>query len=211
MDRPTFSDIVRRSGKPSLAQKWTGTAAAGEYTPLPRGEYVAHITDGQPHQARTTGNAGYRLTFTIAEGPYRGRRLSYDIWFTEAAIPQAKRDLAKLGVPVDDYEALLHWLDTTRLSPGIRCSLKVTTRKEDDGTEYKRVQAFQVVSIDAPAANPFPPPPAATTPPSSTAVASPAAPSEPGAPPSEAVTLPKRKRGRRPAADHNGTPEGGRP
>ena len=66
------------------------------------------------------------------------------------ACRKAKRDLAKLGVTA--LEQL-----NGRLPPGIRCRVKVTLRKDDDGNEYNRVKRFEVVGIDEPPNDAFAP------------------------------------------------------
>ena len=87
----------------------------------------------------------------------------------------AKRDLGKLGVTE------LTQLETP-LPPGIRCSVKLALRKNDDGTTYNRVRGFDVLGIDDdPNADPdFAPPPRSgqpdTTGPADTATAKAVAP-----------------------------------
>jgi hypothetical protein len=73
-----------------------------------------------------------------------------DLWLTPAALPLAKRDLGKLGV------TSLEQLERP-LPPGIRARVRVTLRKDDTGAEYNRVKSFDVVGIDAPAADAFAP------------------------------------------------------
>ena len=89
-----------------------------------------------------SGTPGYKLTFRVIEGEHAGRQFWNDVWLTPAALPMAKRDLSKLGVTsVDQLEK--------PLPSGIRCSCKLALRRDDDGTEYNRVRAFDVVGIDS--------------------------------------------------------------
>jgi hypothetical protein len=152
-----LSDILRNGSGDSLRRAWETTEAAGDFASLPAGHYVARITAGELFTAKTNGTAGYKLAFRVLEGDYVGRKCWYDIWLTEAALPMAKRDLAKLGVT--DLEQL-----ERPLPKGIRAKAHVTLRKADDGTEFNRVKSFEVIGIDPPDNDTFaptdPPPPA---------------------------------------------------
>ncbi|HCD32042.1 MAG TPA: hypothetical protein DER01_06505 [Phycisphaerales bacterium] len=139
-NRPKLSDILN-GGTDSLHQQWQSTQAAGDFSPLPAGTYTTHVTAGELFTARS-GTPGYKLTFRILEGEHTGRQLWHDVWLTATALPMAKRDLGKLGV------TSLEQLEMP-LPLGIRCTVKVTLRREDDGAEYNRVQSFVVVGIDA--------------------------------------------------------------
>lgn len=138
--RRRLSDILN-GGADSLRSQWTTTEAAGDFKPLPTGVYVARIASGELSKAKT-GTPGYKLCFKVLEGEHAGRLLWHDIWLTPAALPMAKRDLAKLGV-TDPVQL------ESPLPPGIRCAVKVTLRREDDGTEHNRVKHFDVIGIDA--------------------------------------------------------------
>ena len=48
--------------------------------------------------SKTKGTPGYKLAFRVLEGDHQGRQFWHDVWLTPAALPMAKRDLAKLGV-----------------------------------------------------------------------------------------------------------------
>lgn len=141
MERRKLSDILRNGERDAIASAWQSTQAAGELTPLPPGEYIAHVISGDLFTARTNGTAGYKLTFQVCEGPHQGRRFWHDLWLTPAALPMTKRDLAKIGVTaMEQLEA--------PIPQGIRCKVKLALRKDDDGTEYNRVRSFEVVGID---------------------------------------------------------------
>jgi len=138
-NRRRLSDILN-GGADSLRSQWSTTEAAGDFTPLPAGVYVARIASGELSKAKS-GTPGYKLCFRVLEGEHAGRLLWHDVWLTAAALPMAKRDLAKLGVlTLDQLEA--------PLPPGMRCTVKVTLRREDDGTEHNRVKHFDVTGID---------------------------------------------------------------
>ena len=66
------------------------------------------------------------------------------------SLPMSKRDLAKLCVTSLDQ------LDQP-LPPGIRCKVKLTLRKDDDGSEFNRVRRFDVIGIDEPEQDTFAP------------------------------------------------------
>ena len=150
MTRKSLSDILHEGNQQSLSRAWGETQAAEDLVPLPSAEYVARIVGGELFTSKTKGTAGYKLAFRVLEGDYQGRQFWHDIWLTPAALPMAKRDLAKLGVT--QLEQLEH-----PLPPGIRCKVKLVLRKDDDGAEYNRVKRFEVIGIDPPEVDPFAP------------------------------------------------------
>lgn len=175
-----LSDIISNNGgNDDFANLWDSTEAADEMGPIPPGEYSTHIVNGELEASRSKGTPGYKLTFQVIEGDFKGRRVWLDCWLTPAALPQTKRDLAKLGVV--ELEQL-----EKPLPKYIRCKTKVTLRRDDDGNERNRVKSFEVVGLDKPEADPFAPdaggddseagpaatapiPPAPTTPPAAMA------------------------------------------
>jgi hypothetical protein len=135
---------------------------------LPKGEYVAHVVEGLLDTTKK-GKPEYRLTFRVAEGDYAGRKFWHHCYLTAAALPMAKRDLAKFGITSLDQ------LDNP-LPAGIRCKVKLSLRQNDDGTEFNKVERFEVVAVDKPERDPFAPadpvegePPAAAGKPSTNA------------------------------------------
>ncbi|MHB1035742.1 MAG: DUF669 domain-containing protein [Pirellulales bacterium] len=150
MTRKSLSDILRADQRDAIADAWNDTEAAEDLLPLPTGEYVCRLVAGELFTSKTKGTAGYKLAFSVLEGDHTGRKFWHDIWLTPAALAMAKRDLSKLGITaLDQLER--------PLPPGIRCAVKVTLRKDDDGTEYNRVRSFAVVGLDTPEADPFAP------------------------------------------------------
>jgi hypothetical protein len=145
-----LTDILRDADAERLRSAWDKTEAAGELSALPAGEYVAHVIAGELINGKTKGTPGYKLTFRVAEGEHVGRRIWHDCWLTEAAMPQTKRDLFKLGVKSLDQ------LDRP-LPKGIRCQVKLALRRDDDGEERNRVRSFEVIGIDAQEPEPFAP------------------------------------------------------
>jgi hypothetical protein len=103
------------------------------------------------------------------DGEFAKRKVWHDCWLTEAALPQSKRDLGKLGVTSLDQL-------NQPLPRGIRCKVRVVLRTDDSGTQFNRVRSFEVVGIDPPEANPFAPQPdgdgqpPSNTPPVTTAI-----------------------------------------
>jgi hypothetical protein len=144
-----LTDILANGRVESLRAQWGETEAAGEFEPLPGGEYDARIISGELTTSRN-GTPGYKLTFRVAEGEHEGRQFWNDIWLTAAALPMAKRDLAKLGVTELDQ------LDLP-LPPGIRCRVKLALRKDDNGAEFNKVRRFDVIGIDVPQPDAFAP------------------------------------------------------
>lgn len=150
MARKSLSDILREGDRQNLSRAWGETQAAEDFAPLPPGEYVARIIGGELFTSKTKGTAGYKLCFRVLEGDHQGRQFWHDVWLTPAALPMAKRDLAKLGVTA------LEQLERP-LPQGIRCKAKLVLRRDDDGTETNKVKRFDVVGIDPPDVDAFAP------------------------------------------------------
>ncbi len=126
--------------KESLRSAWASTAAATDFAPLPAGRYIVRVASGELTTAKS-GTPCFKLTFRVLEGEHAGRLIWHDLWLTPAALPMTKRDLGKLGVKsLEQLEA--------PLPPGIRCDVKLTLRKGDDGGEYTHVRSFDVLGID---------------------------------------------------------------
>ena len=150
MPRKSLSDILKNGQQQKLADAWDSTNAAEDFTPLPRGDYVATIEAGELFTSKTKGTGGYKLAFRVVEGEHVGRRFWHDVWLTEAAVAMAKRDLGKIGVQsLDQLER--------PLPQGIVCAVKLVLRKDDDGTEFNRVKRFDLLRIDVPQPDPFAP------------------------------------------------------
>lgn len=153
-----LSDILSAGGfgGDDFGDRWRSTGAADDFGPLPPGEYVAVIDRGELTTVGTKGTPSYKLTFRVIEGPgklldYVGRLLWDDIWLTPAALPQAKRDLGKLGVT--DPQQL-----ERPIPEGIVCRVRLALRRDDDGVERNRVVRFDVDHIEPPEADPYAPP-----------------------------------------------------
>ncbi len=139
--RRKLSDILLNSQSESLRTAWASTTAASDFAPLPAGTYTARILSGELSTSKS-GTPSYKLTFKALEGEHAGRQFWHDIWLTPAALPMAKRDLAKLGVTT------LEQLERP-LPAGIRCEVKLALRTEDDGAQFNRVRSFDVLGIDS--------------------------------------------------------------
>ena len=146
--RKSLSDILAgNQSSTDLSKAFDSTAAAGEYAPLPKGQYHAVITNGQLFTART-GTPGYKLTFEVLDGDHKGRKFWHDLWLTPAAMSHAKRDLAKLGI------TSLRQLDYP-LPARFLCDVKLVLKRNDGGDEYNQVKSFDVTGVEAP--DPFAP------------------------------------------------------
>ncbi len=150
-----LTDILNGSGG-DFNDRWNTTQAAGDFGPVPRGEYVCHVTKGELESSRSKATPGYKIEFTIIEGDFKGRKLWHDCWLTGPALPMSKRDLGKLGIvsPAMMEQPLPKW---------IRCKVQAVIRKDDDGIERNRVRSFEVIGIDKPEADPFAPKPEGDT------------------------------------------------
>ncbi|HLQ43845.1 MAG TPA: DUF669 domain-containing protein [Planctomycetaceae bacterium] len=145
-----LTDILRNGDADRLRRSWETSQAAGDFGLLPPGEYVCLASKGELESSRSKRTPGYKLEFSVIDGEFKGRKVWHDCWITEAAMPQTKRDLGKLGVTsLDQLER--------PLPPGIRCKVRVVIRKDDDGNQHNRVRMFEVVGIDTPKADPFAP------------------------------------------------------
>ena len=151
MDRRKLTDILNGHGG-NFNDQWNNTEAAGEFGPVPRGEYVCHVTNGELESSRSKGMPGYKVEFVILDGEYKGQRLWLDCWLTGPALPMSKRDLGKLGIKSPE-------MMERPLPRGIRCKVTVVLRKDDDGIERNRVRSFEVVGIDKPVVDEFAPKP----------------------------------------------------
>lgn len=147
-----LTDILAGGGGgDDIFDAWNNTEAAGDFGPLPPGDYIADVIAGALEKSRTNGTPGYRLTFAVVEpADLSGRRFWHDCWLTVAAMPQSKRDLLKIGV--QSLEQL-----ERALPARFRCRVKLALRKEDDGTERNRVRSFEVVEVLKPERDPFAP------------------------------------------------------
>jgi hypothetical protein len=151
MERRKLTDILRAgNGGGWINDDWSTIRPAPDFAPIPPGKYIAWAIDGELFNAGT-GTPGYKLTFQVREGEHKGRKVWYDIWLTDAARSQARRDFAKLGVETKDQleQPLPKW---------IRCEVHVTLRANDRGEEFNHVRRFDVLGIDPPDVDPFAPP-----------------------------------------------------
>jgi hypothetical protein len=144
--RQRLSDILRNADREKLAAAWDATKAAGELGPLPTGDYTCRILKGELGVSNS-GKPSYKLTLEVAEGEHAKRRCWHDIWLTEAALSMAKRDLAKIGVPVDGFEAMLSHLERP-IPSGILLRVRLALRKTDDDREYNRVVRFEAAGTE---------------------------------------------------------------
>ena len=162
-----LTDILANGSGDDFKNLWNQTEAAGEMGPLPPGEYVTHIVGGELETSRTNQTPGYKLTFKVIEGEFSGRLFWNDCWLTPAALPQTKRDLAKIGVTA------LEQLEKP-LPRFIRCKCKLALRRDDDGNERNRVKSFEVIGLDLPEPDAFAPIEPTPTPIAAAAVEEPA-------------------------------------
>jgi hypothetical protein len=144
--RKKLTDILNGGGN-DFHNRWNNTTAAGDFGPLPPGEYRCHVLASELTKSKQE-TPGYKITFQVAEGDYRGRRLWHDLWLSDAALPLAKRDLLKLGIvrPQQLEEPL---------PMGLLARVRVNLRTDDDGNQYNRVKHFEVVGTEPP--DPFAP------------------------------------------------------
>jgi hypothetical protein len=140
-ERKKLSDILQGNSDPErLKSLWKATAAAAEFAPLPPGEYAFRILAGELFTSKR-GTPGYKLTLEVIEGDCEGRRAWCDFWLTPAALPMAKRDLAKIGITdLDQLEK--------PLPPGILIRGRMVLRRDDDGNESNKLARFDCIGTE---------------------------------------------------------------
>jgi hypothetical protein len=147
--RRSLSEIVNGKERKALAVIWQATEAAAEFATLPRGDYLCETAALELFNANT-GTPGVRIVFRVEEGEHRGRQVWHTCWLTEAAMPQTKRDLLKLGI------SAIEQVDQP-LRSAIHCRVRVVVRTSDDGTEYNAVRSFEVLASEPLPVDPFSP------------------------------------------------------
>ncbi|MEO2090691.1 MAG: DUF669 domain-containing protein [Gemmataceae bacterium] len=151
--RKPLADILAGKGlTDEIKQMFDTTAAADDFTPLPKGSYVCTAERGELTKSRS-GTDGFQVEFRVVEGEFRNRRLWRTWYLTPDAMPFTKRDLLKLGI---DTQAKL-----SRPLPAGRMVFKLTVavRKDDDGTERNEVKKLDFLRVQEPEVDPFAPPP----------------------------------------------------
>jgi hypothetical protein len=133
-----------------IFDRFDTTEAADDFGPLPKGVYVTLAVGGKLDKA-STGTDCYKVEFRVIEGQYLGRRLWWDKYFTTAALPYTKRDLAKLGI--DSKAKIYQPFPANRMV----CKLTVVLRRGDDGTERNEIKNLEVIRVQEPPADPFAP------------------------------------------------------
>lgn len=149
--RKRLTDILAPGGASSdIRDLWKTTQAAGEFAPIPRGDYEAGLDGIEFRTSANKGTPSVCLTFRVLAGEFANRRLWFDLFLTPAALAITKRALAKLGiVELEQVEQ--------GCPPGIVCNVRVVVQADDDGTERNRVKSFEVIRIDEPERDPFAP------------------------------------------------------
>lgn len=144
-----LTEILNGSGG-DFNDRWSSTIPAGDFGPLPSGEYECDVSRGELETSRTKRTPGYQIEFTVRDGEFKGRKVWHDCWLTPAALPQTKRDLMKLGITSPEQME-------RPLPRGIVCKVKVVLRRDNDGTERNKVQRFDVLRVETPEPDPFAP------------------------------------------------------
>lgn len=132
---------------------------AGDYTPVPPGEYRVIIKDSERKEARTPGNYYYQLDLEIIEGEYKGKPLTERLNLentNQTAVDIAQRTLNAICVAAGKMSIS----DTAELHniPMIAV-VKVDPPKpymkdgvEQPGSASNSIRTYKPVSAAAPAA-----------------------------------------------------------
>lgn len=139
--QPRLADLLGTAGLGDLSDQFATTEAAAERETLPPGKYLCRVARGELGTSRNTGTPRYSLRLEVIEGPHAGHAVYHDCWLTPAALPQAKRDLAKLGVQS------LSQLERP-LPPGIIVEAHVVIRTSDGGDSRNAVKRFAFIRHD---------------------------------------------------------------
>ena len=133
----------------NIKQAWDTTSPASDFSPLPAGTYEMQIVSGQLGESRT-GKPRYAVKWQVCSGEHAGRFVWQDFWLTQAGLPMAKRDLAKLGISqLNDLQK--------PLQGGSIFSVEVSIRQRDNGKKYNEVKRFSFLRTEE--ADPFAPKP----------------------------------------------------
>ena len=151
MSRKSLRDVLSDGGGGDHFQKlWNSTEAAGELTPVPKATYACRLVSGELNSSPKKGTPGFKMTFQIIDGDFSGRKVWHNVWLTPAAMPMAKRDLARVGITTPQQME-------QPVPQGIRCAVQVVVRQDDDGSVYNAVTKFEVTGRDEPVVDPFAP------------------------------------------------------
>lgn len=130
------------------------------FEPIPRGQYIAHVTNSDKREAKT-GNGWYLwFEFEIREGPFAGRKLFCNLNMgnnNAEAVRIANAQFSALCRAVGRMRVT----DTTELHM-LPVEIKVTVKEARDGYEAgNEIRGFRAVAgVAGPAASPPPQSPA---------------------------------------------------
>jgi hypothetical protein len=139
--RKNLSDILANGGGDDFRNRWNQTAAAGDFGPLPPGEYICRVLSGELFTSKHKNTPGYKLTLQVAEGDFAGRRCWPEWWLTPAALPMLKRDLGKIGITTPEQ------LERP-LPPAILVRIKLALHRDDDGNESNKLKSFEFHGVE---------------------------------------------------------------
>ncbi len=126
-----LTEILDNDSRNELARQFKEAEAAGDYEPLPRGEYEVDVVNGEVCVS-DRGTPGYTVTFQVNDGEHRGRRIWHTFWLSAAALPYSKRDMAKLGITkLEQCEQ--------PVPPGLFCRVSVVVRMDNRGIQRNNV------------------------------------------------------------------------
>jgi len=149
--RKKLSEIVKDMA--ALKQQWANTKPALDTgKPIPPGEYVCDLVNGEAFEART-GTTGFKVTLKVKNGEFVGRLVWHDYYLTPAALPYTLLAFEKIGIT--DLEQL-----DDGLPPGLVVKAKIVLNKRDNGGERNEVRSWELIEV-----NTLPVSPAPTAPP----------------------------------------------
>ncbi len=108
---------------------------AGEFVPIPDGDYEIVIENNEIITSKTSGNPGFKLSTKIIAGEFKGRLVTSTSWITENTIPYFKGMLARLEVKINKLEDLLD----VKLT-GKRYIVNIVSERNDNDKVYPRIR-----------------------------------------------------------------------
>lgn len=77
-------------------------SGVSDFKPIPEGEYEATFTEfTEPKPSKASGQLTTRMTYTIQDDEFQGRKVFQNLSFAEAALWNMKRTLIRLGANED--------------------------------------------------------------------------------------------------------------
>ena len=111
------------------------TEAAGDYVPVPGGNYLVRVVSGVLGQT-LKGDDCYKIVFELVDGENRGRRLTRMWTITPRSVQYVKKDLTAFGLT--SKKDLLAPFPPAGVE--IHLQVRVVITRMDSGTEFNDIK-----------------------------------------------------------------------